>query len=175
MFALVVFILVYVSVIGAMFAGQLDRFTRDSSGGFNVVVSSNPSDPISLDRVARLPGVRAVAPLDALNLLVVQAPGLAQPRPWSGTGVRPIVRAQPPADARRPGEVSVGPAAYEAVLQDPNLAIVDSFFLAGGAGPPSQQVRDRRPLHGPRSRRRRGSARSPSPRSPTTTSPATGC
>jgi len=43
MFALVVFILVYVSVIGAMFAGQLDRFTRDSSGGFNVVVSSNPT------------------------------------------------------------------------------------------------------------------------------------
>src|SRR6185295_6166482 len=97
MFALVVFILVYVSVIGAMFAGQLDRFTRDSSGGFNVVVSSNPSDPVSLDRVARRPDVRAIAPLDALNLLVVQAPGLAQPRPWSGTGFdQSFVRSRPP-------------------------------------------------------------------------------
>src|SRR5205823_8341645 len=97
MFALVVFILVYVSVIGSMFAGQLDQFTRDSSGGFNVIVSSNPSDPVALARVARLPGVRAVAPLDALDLLVTGAPGLKHPRQWSGTGFdQSFVRNRPP-------------------------------------------------------------------------------
>jgi putative ABC transport system permease protein len=141
MFALVVFILVYVSVIGAMFAGQLDQFTRDASGDFNVIVSSNPSDPVALDRVARLPGVRAVAPLDALDLLVVRAPGLAQPRQWSGTGFdAAFVRSRPPRLDDR-GAYSNDRAAYEAVLADPHLAIVDDFFLAGGAGPPSQRVK----------------------------------
>ncbi len=141
MFALVVFILVYVSVIGAMFAGQLNQFTRDSSGGFNVVVSSNPSDPVATADVARLPGVRKVAPLDALDLLVVQAPGLKQPRQWSGTGFdQSFVRSRPPTLDDR-GRYSSDRAAYEAVLADPHLAIVDSFFLAGGAGPPSQHVK----------------------------------
>jgi putative ABC transport system permease protein len=141
MFALVVFILVYVSVIGAMFAGQLDQFTRDSSGGFDVIVSSNPSDPVALARVARLPGVRAVAPLDALDLLVTRAPGLSQPRQWSGTGFdRSFVRSRPPTLDDR-GVYPSDRAAYEAVLADPHLAIVDKDFLGGGAGPPSQHVK----------------------------------
>jgi putative ABC transport system permease protein len=141
MFALVVFILVYVSVIGAMFAGQLDQFTREASGGFNVIVSSNPSDPVALDRVARLPGVRAVAPLDALDLLVTRAPGLAQPRQWEGTGYdESFVRSRPPTLDDR-GSYPDDRAAYEAVLADPNLAIVDKDFLGGGAGPPSQHIK----------------------------------
>jgi putative ABC transport system permease protein len=141
MFALVVFILVYVSVIGAMFAGQLDDFTRDTSGGFNVVVSSNPSDPVALDALTRLPGVRAVAPLDALDLLVVRAPGLTQARQWSGTGFdAAFVRSRPPTLDDR-GRYSTDRAAYQAVLADSHLAIVDQFFLAGGAGPPSERVK----------------------------------
>ena len=50
MFALVVFILVLVSVFASMFAGQIGQFTRDASGGFNVVVQSNPSNPVVVRR-----------------------------------------------------------------------------------------------------------------------------
>jgi putative ABC transport system permease protein len=140
MFALVVFILVYVSVIGAMFAGQLNQFTANASGGFNAIASSNPSDPVSVDELERIPGVRAVAPLDSMDLLITRAPGLDQPRPWNGTGFdASFVRSRPPTLDDR-GRYPSDRAAYEAVLADPNLAIIDEFFLAGGAGPPNQQV-----------------------------------
>src|SRR5262249_44512440 len=44
MFALVVFILVMVSVFAAMFSGQIGQFQRDASGGYNVIVESNPTN-----------------------------------------------------------------------------------------------------------------------------------
>ena len=100
MFALVVFILVYVSVFAAMFAGQLGQFTRDASGGFNVVVDSNPSNPVAFDALAREPGVRAVAPLVTL---IVDSHRGARPhrsRGWSGTGVRRSLRRSRRARAR---------------------------------------------------------------------------
>jgi putative ABC transport system permease protein len=140
MFALVVFILVYVSVIGAMFSGQLNQFTREASGGFNAITSSNPSDPVPVAELEAFPGVRAVAPLDAMDLLITRAPGLEQPRPWDGTGFdASFVGSRPPALDDR-GEYPTDRAAYEALLADPNLAIIDEFFLAGGAGPPSQAL-----------------------------------
>ena len=140
MFALVVFILVYVSVIGSMFAGQLGQFTHDASGGFNVLISSNPSDPVQFARLARESGVRAVAPVASLDLEVVRAPGLARPRAWSGTAFGPVFvqHGAPTLDDR--GSYATDRAAYAAVLADPNLAIVDKFFLSSGNGPPAQQI-----------------------------------
>ena len=78
MFALVVFILVMVSVFASMFSGQIGEFTRDASGGFNVVVQSNPSNPVAFDTIAREVGVRAVAPLTTVNVQITAAPGLAR-------------------------------------------------------------------------------------------------
>ena len=101
MFALVVFILVYVSVIGSMFAGQLGQFTRDASGGFNVTITSNPSNPVPFNRLAKQAGVRAVAPLVSLDLEVVRAPGLTQARPWPGTAYDRVARTRHAARARR--------------------------------------------------------------------------
>ena len=45
MFALVVFILVYVTVLTSMFADQTDEFTADLSGGFNVHRHVEPEQP----------------------------------------------------------------------------------------------------------------------------------
>jgi putative ABC transport system permease protein len=140
MFALVVFILVYVSVVGAMFSGQLGQFTHDASGNFDVTISSNPSNPVAFNRLARETGVRAVAPLVALNLEIVRAPGLRQPREWSGTAFDgTFIRGTPPTLDDR-GAYPTDRAAYAAVLADPHLAIVDKYFLAAGSGPPAKHV-----------------------------------
>ena len=140
MFALVVFILVYVSVIGSMFAGQLGQFTHDASGGFNVLISSNPSDPVPFARLSRQAGVRAVAPLVSLDLEVVHAPGLTQPRQWSGSAFGPAFVQHGPPALDDHGSYATDRAAYAAVLADPHLAIVDKFFLSSGNGPPAEQI-----------------------------------
>ena len=139
MFALVVFILVYVSVIGSMFSGQLGRFSSEASGGFNVLVSSNPSNPVTAQQLARRSDVSAIAPLVALDLQVVRAPGLTRARPWPGTAFDDqLVQHGPPALDDR-GSYSSDRAAYAAVLASPRLAIVDKFFLASANGPPDHQ------------------------------------
>ena len=140
MFALVVFILVYVSVIGSMFSGQLGQFTHDASGGFNVLVSSNPTDPVPFARLARESGVHGVAPIVSLDLQIVRAPGLARTREWSGSAFdRSLVQYGPPALDNH-GAFATDRAAYAAVLANPKLAIVDKFFLSSGNGPPAQQI-----------------------------------
>jgi putative ABC transport system permease protein len=140
MFALVVFILVMVSVFAAMFSSQVGSFTRDTSGGFNVVVDSNPSNPVDLKALARRDDVRFVAPLATVPIEVTQAPGLTEQRAWNASGFdHAFVDHGPPA-LDDPGAHRSDVAAYQAVLNDPNLAIVDQFFLAGRAGPPEQSV-----------------------------------
>ena len=154
MFALVVFILVYVSVIGSMFAGQLGQFTRDASGGFNVLISSNPSDPVPFDRA------RAASRVCARSRRSSRWTCKSCGRP----GLRSRGRGRvPPSTSRSSqhgppalddhGAYADDRAAYAAVLANPNLAIVDKFFLASGNGPPAQKVGDRRPVHGPGPRR----------------------
>jgi len=140
MFALVVFILVLVSVFASMFSAQIGQFTRDASGGFNVVVQSNPTSPIAFDALGREPGVRAVAPLATENVQVVAAPGLTQVREWAATGfdARFVDHGAPKLDDN--GGYATDAAAYRAVLASPDLAIVEASFLASGSGPPHNLV-----------------------------------
>jgi len=140
MFALVVFILVLVSVFASMFASQIGQNTRDASGGFNVVVQSNPSNPVAFDAVEREPGVRAVAPLTTLNVQITSAPGLHESREWTATGFdsRFVDHGAPKLDDD--GRYASDADAYRAVLASPDLAIVESSFLASGGGPPHDVV-----------------------------------
>src|SRR5262249_32519158 len=140
MFALVVFILVMVSVFAAMFSSHVGSFTSDTSGGFNVVIDSNPSNPVDMTALAKRDGVRFVAPLSTVPIDVTDAPGLTETRPWSASGFGDaFVRHGPPALNDR-GPYPTDAAAYQAVLDAPDLAIVDQFFLSRGAGPPGESV-----------------------------------
>jgi putative ABC transport system permease protein len=140
MFALVVFILVMVSVFAEMFAAQLGSFTREASGGFNTVIESNQSNPVPFAALAKEPGVKAVAPLVTSPIQVVEAPGLSEKRMWLASGFDQalIDRGVPKLDKR--GSFASDHATYQAVLNNPDLAIVDKFFLTGGAGPPRKSV-----------------------------------
>jgi putative ABC transport system permease protein len=140
MFALVVFILVMVSVFAAMFSSQVGTFTRDTAGGFNIVIDSNASNPVDIKALAQRNDVRFVAPLATVPIEVTAAPGLNETRPWNASGYdHAFVQHGPPA-LDDPGTYANDVAAYQAVLDDPNLAIIDQFFLAGRAGPPEQSV-----------------------------------
>ena len=51
MFAVVILTLVYLSVLSFMFRNQVDDITADLSGGFGVVVTSNPTNPLTVEQL----------------------------------------------------------------------------------------------------------------------------
>ena len=138
MFALVVFILVYVSILSAMFVSQTDNFAEDLSGGFNTIVSSNASNPVSMDDLATTNGVEKVAPL--ITRVAEIGRGDEDPEPWPMTAFDQSLIDGGVPELEDRGSYPDDAAAYQAVLDDPSLAIVDEFFLSQGAGPPQEEL-----------------------------------
>jgi len=134
MFAVVILTLVYLSVISFMFRSQVDDIAADMSGGFGVVVVSNPTDPLPEEALAALPGTGRIAPL-AYGLADFELDG-QEARSWPVTGFGSELVAAPPVLQDR-GPYPTDEAAWEAVLADPDLIIVDEFFLSTGGGPPT--------------------------------------
>ena len=101
MFAIVILTIVYLAFISLMFRQQVDDIAADLSGGYGILVNSNPSDPITVEELESVDGVTAVAPLGY---------GLAETtfgetsQMWPVTGFGADFAAAPPA-LRRPGRV----------------------------------------------------------------------
>ncbi|MGE0309118.1 MAG: ABC transporter permease, partial [Acidimicrobiia bacterium] len=132
MFAVVVLTLVYLAVLSHMFSNQLGTITAESSGGFGIVVNSNPTDPLDAEQLRSVPGVGDVAAM---------AYGLADferddkdPKRWPITGFSSDLLRGPPA-IKDLGAYANADAAWRAVLADPDLVIVDDLFLATPGGP----------------------------------------
>ncbi len=130
MFGIVLLTMVYLSVISVMFRNQIDDMTADLSGGFGVMVTSNPTDPVDPEALAATDGVAAVAPLAYSQGEFVM--GTGTPTIWAVTGFGPELAAAPPALSDR-GGYATDEEAWQAVLDDPSLVIVDQFFLSTGA------------------------------------------
>ena len=141
MFALVVFILVLVSVFATMFSSQVGSFTRDASGGFNVVVESNPTNPVPFAALVHDPDVRTLAPLSTVAAQIVKAPGLTDTREWAMTGYDDRFVEHGPTKLDDRGSYPTDAAAYRAVMSTPGLALVEKDFLAQGGGPPNAKVK----------------------------------
>lgn len=137
MVALVVLTLTYMSTISHMFAGQADRVTEESSGGFDVVVQSNPSNPIPMDELAALPGAGDLAPM-GYAAADFQA-GSDEPVTWPVSAFDQRLVAAPP-HLQDLGGYGSQQEAWQAVLDDPDLVIVDEFFLVTDVGPPSETI-----------------------------------
>jgi len=132
MFAIIVLTLVYMSEISFMFRGRTDAISKNLSGGFGVELLSNPNNPVTTADLAALPGVRAVAPLGYVAAEYT-APGRSRTS-WPATGIGPELVAAPP-KLRDQGSYPTDRAAWNAVLDDPDLAIVDDYFLQTAGGP----------------------------------------
>jgi putative ABC transport system permease protein len=67
MYALVVFILTFITSISFMIDKQVDTATADVSGGAQVFVTSSDANPISTAALTRTPSVSMVAPLSRVE------------------------------------------------------------------------------------------------------------
>ncbi len=136
MYALVVFILTFITSLAHMIDAQVDTASASVRGGYDVIVTSSAANPVRARQVAQLDGVESVAPLArATGLFRVDA--IEDAVPWGMTAFdEAFVRGGPPALDDR-GAYPTDRAAWEAVLRDPSLAIVDTAFLQASGGPPS--------------------------------------
>lgn len=132
MFAIVILTIVYLSFISLMFNNQASRITEDLSGDFGVIVTMNPSAPASVDELTATEGVESIAPLAYLwaDFEFAGTTGT-----WPITGFGDELLAGPPHLIDR-GDFESEAAAWSAVRDDPELIIVDEFFLTD-SGPSS--------------------------------------
>jgi putative ABC transport system permease protein len=137
MFAVVVLTLVYLAIISFMFQNQIDDITADSGGGFDLVVTSNPSDPVSEAALRALPGVTNVAPL--AYGFANYAVGTQEPQRWQISAFGDGLLESPPA-MQDIGSFPDEASAWRAVAADPGLIIVDELFLNAGGGPPTDTL-----------------------------------
>ncbi len=132
MFAIIVLTLVYMSEISYMNRGRTDEIAQNLSGGFGIDLLSNPSNPVTAAQLQAVPGVNAVAPLGYVAGEFV-TPQRAQTA-WPATGIDGGLASAPP-HLRALGAYRSDRDAWRAVADDPNLMIVDDFFLQTPGGP----------------------------------------
>jgi putative ABC transport system permease protein len=142
MFSLVILTVTLLAAMSASF----DRNTEASAGqvaaGFDVVLDTNPANPIDAGALMAHADVGGVAGLSR-GLADFDAEHLAGPRPWriSGIDANLLQRGTPRLllrDEAYPSDVD----AYRAVLDDPTLAIVSDEFLAEGQSGTALDVGD---------------------------------
>jgi len=139
MYALVVFILTFITSISFMIDQQVKSATADVSGGARVFVRSSTANPISLSALVRTPGVSMVAPLEQTeaSFALRNSP---EEHFWPLTAFDDsLLEMGPPALEDR-GAFATDLEAWSNVLSDPSLIIADSMFLQKG-GPPNFSVK----------------------------------
>jgi putative ABC transport system permease protein len=134
MYALVIFILVFITTLASMIDAQVATATGRVQGGYALVVSSSPANPIPLRAIAELDGVRSVAPL-ATTVADFKAGSMTKALPWNLTAFdKRFLEGGPPKLEDR-GSYPTDLAAWQAVLNDDSLAIIDPAFLQASGGP----------------------------------------
>ena len=135
MYALVVFILTFITALSHMIDSQVTSVTKDVQGGYEVVVTSSGANPVRASQLASLDGVTKVAPLARASGEYSVA-GMDGSKMWPLTAFdRRFVDGGAPRLTDR-GRYATDRAAWEAVLRDPRLVIVEETFLQDGGGPP---------------------------------------
>src|SRR5512133_3167297 len=135
LYALVVFILTFITSISFMIDKQVSTATANVSGGARVFVRSSNANPISISALTRTPGVAMVAPLEQTeaSFALTNSP---EEHFWPLTAFDDsLIQMGPPVlDDRGPYKTDL--EAWSAVLSDPSLIVADSMFLQKG-GPPN--------------------------------------
>lgn len=139
MYALVIFTLTFVGVLGDVFLNQLDETAREISGGYGVFVRSNPTNPVAVEELSSVEGVAGVAPIATLEV-DFRTEGVTDAQGWSVSGFDERLLAHGAPELEDRGEYPTDEAAYRAVLADPGLVLTDQFFLQEGGGPPEDVV-----------------------------------
>jgi putative ABC transport system permease protein len=143
MFSLVVFTMTLLTSLSASLEASSDHTAETMAAGFDLVIDSNPANPVEVDELSARSDVAAVAAVSRLQTQF-QAKGLDGMRTWPITGFDAALLADGgPALLRRAGAYRSDDEAYQAVLADPTLAIVPANFLVTGADSATLDVGDR--------------------------------
>ena len=134
MYALVVFILTFITSLAHMIDSEVDTATKHVQGGYDVILSSSPSNPVSANQLVSLDGVTHVAPLARTSGLF-RVKGMDEHAMWNLTAFDERFIAGGPPVLEDRGKYRSDREAWEAVLHDPTLVIVDPAFLQNGGGP----------------------------------------
>ncbi len=154
MYSLVVFTLVFITVLSNLFSSQIESFTADVAGGFDLQVSSNSANPVPAEELRSTDGVAAVAALADLDAEFSTPTTNGEFESWFVTGIDEVFVDEGPTGLNDLGRFPDADSAYRAVLSDPSMVIVSDFFLQGGGGPPEaalvpeQKLTLRDPLSG---------------------------
>ncbi|HSJ44763.1 MAG TPA: FtsX-like permease family protein, partial [Euzebyales bacterium] len=132
MFSLVIFTVTIMTVMSASFAGNTDATVERVAAGFDVVLDTNPANPVAVAGLAERPDVAAVAGL-IHGVATFDAAHLDVGRSWPVTSFDAHLLEQgAPGLSRHDPVYASDEAAYRAVLDDPSLAIVPDDFLVAG-------------------------------------------
>lgn len=140
-YGLIVFTLVFSSVLSGLFSSQVEELTANEGGGFDLLVSTSSADPLPTEELASFEGVRDVATLYwTVAGFRVGSSGGYEDWALSGFGEGFLAGGPPALEAFDRGKYANEAAVWEAVASDPDLAIADVAFLESGGGPPEGNV-----------------------------------
>jgi len=151
MYSLIVFTLVFMSVLANLFGSQVDSTTAGEGGGFDLVVDSSTANPISDDAVGAAEGVAGAAGLLTTGVEFGIDGGEGVAWPLSGFDQRFIDLGALPLEEYDQDRFGSQAEVWDAVAADPSLVVADAFFLQGDGGPaaPVAEVGDRLTLRDP--------------------------
>ncbi|MBW3579308.1 MAG: ABC transporter permease [Actinobacteria bacterium] len=155
MFSLVILTVTMVSAFSAAIEANSDAQVRHIAAGFDLLLDVNPANPVAVETLAARSDVTAVAGL-VRGVASFEAAHLDGPRSWPVSGFGPdlLDRGTPGLFSRDEAYASDADA-YQAVLDDPTLAIVPEDFLVAGVGDAALAAGDRFTVVEPGSGRRR--------------------
>jgi putative ABC transport system permease protein len=132
MFSLVIFTVTILTSFSASFSNATGQTVNKIAANFDIVLDTNPANPIDLSALESRDDVAAVAGLSR-GTVNFDAPHLEAPRSWPITGFDAdlLAHGTPGLFARDPAYGSDAEA-YQAVLDDPSLTIVPENFLVAG-------------------------------------------
>lgn len=132
MFSLVIFTVTIMTVMSAAIAGNTDATVERVAAGFDVVLDTNPANPVTVAALTERPDVAAVAGLIS-GVATFDAAHLDVGRSWPVTSFdADLLEQGAPGLFRHDPVYASDEAAYRAVLDDPSLAIVPEDFLVAG-------------------------------------------
>jgi putative ABC transport system permease protein len=141
MYSLVLFTMVFISVLATVFGGQVDTTTNKAAGGYDMFVTASASNPPSAAQLEAVKGVGKVATIDKGTALF-QPDGFPQPAAWFASGIdRSFIRVGTPVLSKRAPGLHSASEVWNRLLKDPKTMVIDSFFLQTGGGPAPAPVK----------------------------------
>jgi putative ABC transport system permease protein len=132
MFSLVIFTVTILTSFSIALASNTDVTVERVSAGYDVMVDTNPTNPIGVDELAARDDVVAIAGL-ARGVANFGAAHLDGTPEWAISGFDlDLLDRGTPGLFRRDGAYASDTDVYLAVLNDPSLAIVPENFLVAG-------------------------------------------